>query len=305
MCRVKRVLPWYEKEPRENCLPPDRVENRYPPPPPPSVHERCTCASSIVRNSQTCLPSCWSISRVIYSRHRYYRGWWAREREIEATVAPLRCKSHHFFTIYAGTGTEISNSKCPIRLTYSTAVKFHESEEDDIIVETSSSQKTMRRVTLVLNFILGIYIAMKMLENIRLFFSTDCGQGLETKTIFRFLFRIIESQLYFYIRSFYDLSFKRWTISGIGMTISVCRNCGEGRRKVKSPDTSRISWTMISFIKWIETPISYRDASTLTILQETKHSTIDSLISRLLNLSRQIQRSLHSLFFHPRSKKYL
>lgn len=138
---------------------------------------RCTCASSIVRNSQTCLPSCWSISRVIYSRHRYYRGWWAREREIEATVAPLRCKSHHFFTIYAGMGTEISNSKCPIRLTYSTAVKFHESEEDDIIVETSSSQKTMRRVTLVLNFILGIYIAMKMLENIRLFFSTDCGQG--------------------------------------------------------------------------------------------------------------------------------
>lgn len=61
-------------------LSPDRVENRYPPPPPP-VHERCTCASSIVRNSQTCLPSCWSISRVIYSRHRYSRVVRARKRD--------------------------------------------------------------------------------------------------------------------------------------------------------------------------------------------------------------------------------
>lgn len=57
---------------------PDRVENRYPPP----VHEGCTCASSIVRNSQTCLPSCcWSISRVIYSRHRYSRVVRARRRD--------------------------------------------------------------------------------------------------------------------------------------------------------------------------------------------------------------------------------
>lgn len=121
-------------------------------------------------------------------------------RAKERSKQPLRCKSHRFFTIYAGMG--IFGTRNARYLSYSTVVKFQKSSEDDIIVETSSPSPK-RCDGLRLGWILSS--TMKMLENIR-FFSTDSTVadkfGNETDWL-RLIsnYRVIYD---FYIRSFYD-----------------------------------------------------------------------------------------------------
>lgn len=117
----------------------------------------------------------------------------------------------------------------------------------------------------------------------------------------------------FYTRSFYDL-FQRWTISnknGIlwGEKVNVCRH---------DDRTSQISRADRSFIKQIEIPISYHDGSTLsTCLHkirskveakrgETKHSTIDNLISRFELIKTNTRRNtLSAPVLPPAVEKYL
>lgn len=171
-----------------------------------------------------------------------------------------------------------------------------------------------------------------MLENIRVrveasFFSTDSSLWTSWNEIghnrwyIRFPFDFPSSLISlrivimydFYTRSFYDL-FQRWTISnrnGIlwGEKVNVCRH---------DDRTSRISRADRSFIKQIEIPISYHDGSTLpTCLHkirskveakrgETKHSTIDSLISRFeLIKTNTRQNTLSAPVLPPAVEKYL